>query len=370
MSTIVLRNVKGSPLTFPEMDANFTNLNNDKWDKTEDQYTVTETPGVVCTLSNSDVYPGKYEVTAPDGGHAAGPHHFQAQFDFITTNWMARGGHMGIVTHADSLAIATNVRGNGLLLGTCNNGYVLSSDLSSPDGANCMLETWMGGLGASQANIVYEGTDGPRGVFYDGVNYRVIVDSCVDFEDRKWLRYRTYRKNTGGYVTDTIEGSTGYWTMIHDTGYHYDSNVWADFTKTGVWFYEVFAPSGTWSIVYSNLVIRWGPYAGQAEEATAVKQPRYYDARPSGLFPRAEDGSGTYNIPDTLMMTGFDNTNITNAANASLWDWDDWVDTNDIKNKLIAAGMSSTTATQIETVFMPLVRVLALHLKHAKKVGW
>lgn len=34
MSTIVLRNTKGSPLTNTEVDNNFTNLNNDKMEKT------------------------------------------------------------------------------------------------------------------------------------------------------------------------------------------------------------------------------------------------------------------------------------------------------------------------------------------------
>jgi hypothetical protein len=233
-----------------------------------------------------------------------------------------------------------------------------------------MLETWMGGLGASQANIVYEGTDGPRSSLYDGVNYRVIFDSCVDYLDRKWIRYRLYRKNTGGYITDTIDGTVGYWTMIHDTGYHYDCNPWADFTYTGLWLYEVFSPTGTWSIAWSNLIVAWGPYLGQAEEATAVKKPRYHDALPSGLFPRAEDTFGTYSIPDTMMMTGFDNTNITNACNASLWDWDDWVDNGDIAAKLVAEGFPSSYSTDVGNVLQPIVRVLALLCKHAKKVGW
>ncbi len=34
MSTLTLRNVKGSPLTNTEVDANFSNLNTDKMEKT------------------------------------------------------------------------------------------------------------------------------------------------------------------------------------------------------------------------------------------------------------------------------------------------------------------------------------------------
>lgn len=341
-----------------------------------DQYTVTETSGTVVTFSNADVYPGRFEVTAADdGGWAAGAHHLQVQFDFVTTTYFSRGGgHFGLATHTDSTVMGTHVRGNGVLIGTCSNGYVQSSDLSPPYGGNIMLETWMGGLGVGSENIVYPGTDMPRGEgLRDGVNHRVIFDSCVDYLDRKWFRYRIYRKDNT-WFTDVIDGSQGFWTLLHDSGYHYDSNRWADFTKTGLWFYEVFSPADTWSITFSNLVVAWGPYLGQAEEATAniLYRNKYatngYGS--TGLFPRAEDGFGTYNIPDTFMMTGFDNTNITNAANATLWDWNTWVDADDIRSRLVSAGMSSTTADQIDTVFIPLVRVLAQLCKTAKKNGW
>lgn len=46
MSTIVLRNTKGSELTYVELDANFTNLNTDKLEKATDD-----------TTTNSSFYP-------------------------------------------------------------------------------------------------------------------------------------------------------------------------------------------------------------------------------------------------------------------------------------------------------------------------
>lgn len=375
MSTLVLRNVKLSPLTFTEMDDNFSNLNADKWDKGTDNYTVTETAGAVVTFSNVDAYPGRFDVTADDGGWAAGAHHCQVQFDFTTSTYFnPGGGHFGVGIHADPALVGTSFRGNGVLIGTCASDHVQSSDLSAAEGANIMLESWFSGSASSEDNFVFAGSDMPRGHnFKDGVNYRVIVDSCVDHEDNKWVRYRVMRKDNL-WLTDTIDGSQGYWRMLHDSGYWYDANPWADFTKDGIYFYEVFS-TGTWSIAISNLVVRWGPYLGQAEEATANVQYRNYDGtgtanKTPGLFPRAEDTYGEYNLPDTMMMTGFDNTNIVNAANASLWDWDSWVDADDLRTKLVAAGMSSTTADQIDTVFIPIVRVLALLCKHAKKVGW
>lgn len=53
MSTLVLRLVKGSPLTNTEVDANFTNLNNDKMEKSGNLSDVADVPTARANLSVS-----------------------------------------------------------------------------------------------------------------------------------------------------------------------------------------------------------------------------------------------------------------------------------------------------------------------------
>ena len=372
MSTIVLRNIKGSPLTFTEMDNNFTNLNNDKLDVATDNYVTTSYPGTVVTFSDVDVLNGRFEITAADtGGYEAGAHHLQVQVDFITTTYLSKiSGHFGIATHTDNALIGTAFRGNGVLIGTVSNGSVESSDLTN---ANIMLETWMGNSAASQDNIVYPGSDMPIGYsFTDGKNYRVVFDSIVDHNDKKWMRYRVWQKDAT-WLTDTIDSTQGFWDLMWDSGYWYDSNLWADFSKTGIWLYEVYSPSAPWSITFSNAIVRWGPYLGQAEEATARKLVRTGNHNMESLFGRS-DGFYGYSSPanDVVFMTGFNNTSLRQYAGVatSNFNWADWCDVDDVKNKLVAAGMSSTTATQVEGVVRPLYCLVGLLYKKAKQNGW
>lgn len=58
MSTIVLRNTKGSPLTNTEVDNNFSNLNNDKVEKGNN---LSDLQSTATARTNLDVY-NKSEV--------------------------------------------------------------------------------------------------------------------------------------------------------------------------------------------------------------------------------------------------------------------------------------------------------------------
>lgn len=53
MSTIVLRNTKGSPLTNTEVDNNFDNLNNDKVEKSNN---LSDLQSTATARTNLDVY--------------------------------------------------------------------------------------------------------------------------------------------------------------------------------------------------------------------------------------------------------------------------------------------------------------------------
>ncbi len=53
MSTVVLRNTKGSPLTNTEVDSNFSNLDTDKMEKESD---LSDLANAVTARSNLSVY--------------------------------------------------------------------------------------------------------------------------------------------------------------------------------------------------------------------------------------------------------------------------------------------------------------------------
>lgn len=59
MSTITIRSTKGSPLTNAEVDSNFSNLNNDKAEKSNNLSDLTNT---ATARTNIDVY-SKEEAT-------------------------------------------------------------------------------------------------------------------------------------------------------------------------------------------------------------------------------------------------------------------------------------------------------------------
>jgi hypothetical protein len=70
-------------------------------------------------------------------------------------------------------------------------------------------------------------------------------------------------------------------------------------------------------------------------------------------------------------MDGFTNAQLmTYATTYPNFNWNDWCDVNDIKNKLTAAGMSTTTATQVEGVLRPLYCIVGQLCKQAKNRGW
>ena len=60
MSTVTLRNTKGSPLTNAEVDANFSNLNSDKMEKSSN---LSDVSSASSARTNLDVY-SKEETTS------------------------------------------------------------------------------------------------------------------------------------------------------------------------------------------------------------------------------------------------------------------------------------------------------------------
>ena len=363
MATIVTRAGKGSALTHNEMDANFTNLNEDKLEKF-DANTVVNTYAGPYVFSPGVPATDRHEFFASDdGGFAAGPHTLRLQFDLTATNYFAAikaagTGHIAVILHQDPALAGTSVRGNGILLGICDNG--IGEGYPDPTAANvAMIETWMGGTASTNDNRVFPGTETPPGYeFTDGKNYRFVISSTVDDLDNIWIRYAVYVENT------TIHPE-GAWDLIHDTGHILDFNEWADFTKEGVMFAHVFEPATWGSISISNVNIVWGPPEALTK---ATRQFRFGTDGAEGMFPTYTAGGTTANY--TFNMTGWDNANIRTFA-TDPWNWNNILDIGDIKAGLISSGMPSTYADAVEVwVARPLYSMVAKILWHLKQRGW
>lgn len=365
MATIVLRNVKGTPLTFTEMDNNFTNLNSDKLEKF-DANTVVNTYAGPYTFTPGSPATDRHEFFAANtGGFESGPHTLRVQFDLLATNYFAQikaggTGHIAVILHQDPALVATNVRGNGCLIGICDNG--IGEGYPFPTAYNvAMIETWMGGTASTNDNRVFPGTETPPGYeFVDGTTYRFILSSSVDDLDNKWIRMQVFQKNTSIHPE-------GAWDLVHDTGHHLDFNEWADFTKTGVYFAHVFEPATWTSISISNVNIVWGPM----EPLTATERHfRFGTLKNMSMFPTYK-AAGAGNTADyTFNMTGWDNSQIRTFA-TDAWNWNNILDVGDLKAGMISSGMSSTNADAVETwVGRPLYAMVAKILWHMRQRGW
>jgi hypothetical protein len=366
MATIVLRNVKGSALTFTEMDNNFNNLNEDKFDKVENNYTVTETAGPI-TFADNDAYAAAYALTtASTGGWETGPHTLEVQFDFKGTNYFSKvataaSGFFSLLCHMDPALAGTEIHGNGAMFGIVDNGTEKAADTTIPVAG---LISYFSGTAATNDNQIFLGSDSPPGdPLTDGVQYRALVSSSVDYEDQIWIRYRLFRKNAA-YHPDTVEGTAGLWELVWDSGTWLDGNAWVDFTKTGVYLFFITEPSATWSVAFTNIKVSWGPYF--PAHIGAHGQLRIGTNKDKSAFIPTTATAADYQ----MKMTGFTNSTLKTYAGTT-FDWGEWCDTNDIKNKAAASSVFSTSeSTRLEELIKPLYAILGNLCYHAKMRGW
>jgi hypothetical protein len=362
MTTIVTRAGKGSALTHNEMDANFTNLNDEKLEKFDDNTSITTYAGPYQFSLGSPATNRHEFFAVTDGGFAAGAHTLKVQFDLETSGYFAAaqgtnpGTHLAVVLHQDPALAGTSVRGNGILIGQCRNGV----NEGTPYAFNsAMIETWMGGTASTEDNRVIPGTEVPPAyTFTDGVPYRFVISSTVDDLDNKWIRFLVYRQNSAIHPE-------GAWDLMWDSGHHLDFNEWADFSKVGVMFASVFEPSGTWTVDISDVSIVWGP----AESiAPANRHYRFGTSGVTGAFPTYASPGDTGDY--TFNMTGWDNANIKDFASDG-WNWNNILDIGDIKAGLQSSGMTATNADAVEIwVARPLYCMVAKILWHMRQRGW
>jgi hypothetical protein len=84
---------------------------------------------------------------------------------------------------------------------------------------------------------------------------------------------------------DTSIHPSGSWLLVHDTGSFLDFNQWADFTKKGFVFGQVFSTGSGWQIDFSNISASWGP--PQTPQTAMTIFPT--------AFGTSTDGSGQFN---------------------------------------------------------------------------
>lgn len=195
---------------------------------------------------------GRHEIvdTNPLGWNAL-PSRMSVAFEFVSNNYFLYnpGGHVPIVLRQDMDIIATQVSGNGAILGDMTwSGFGGDKALFEP---TSMIETWNPAIGAGE-RWVFPHTTGPRNApLLDGTRYRMVIESTVSTEGKRYARYQLYK-----YAGATLNG----WDMLVDTGDVLDHNDNADFTKSGLVFAHVVEDNlGTWSIDFSNIKVTWGP---------------------------------------------------------------------------------------------------------------
>jgi hypothetical protein len=182
MSTIVTRSGKGSPLTHVEMDANFTNLNTDKYQEGSAIGTVTPAAGAFTTLSASSTVSGTgfstYLASPPAiGGTTASTGRFTtvtstvatgtAPFTVASTTPVANlsiGGNAGTVTNG-VYTTDTGTVTNTMLAGSIANAKLTNSSITFGSTAQALGSMVSAISGVTIDNGAIGGTAAAAGTF-------------------------------------------------------------------------------------------------------------------------------------------------------------------------------------------------------------
>lgn len=167
--------------------------------------------------------------------------------------------HFATVLRCDTAVIASYARGQGIVFGDAT-GFAQPSTCDPTP----MIETWFNGLHGT-GNYLWAQSDGGRSnKMVDGGHYRFIIDTKKARDGNRYIRYRMY-----------VAGLVDTWQMVVDSGDVLDHNEWADLTKTGLVFANVFESNlSTWSINFANIKVTWGPGETAVTDQT-VKLARF-----------------------------------------------------------------------------------------------
>lgn len=195
-----------------------------------------------------------FRLTIPDTGgdeYSDVPSTQVVQFDFISHNYFTSSsypevpGHFAIVGRCDTSLIASQVRGQGMILGF-GNPFLPGHERSGPRWwPSSQIESFWGSLG----NTLNSETDGyPNRLLQDGLLYRVMLFTTLAPSGDRYIRYRLL-----GYNSNTSQ-----WDIERDTGdvldYHPSPSMLSSgFAMSHVFSHEVVS----WAFEVSDISIYW-----------------------------------------------------------------------------------------------------------------
>ncbi len=185
------------------------------------------------------------------------------QFEVVSNNYYAAnpGGHWAVVARCDTDVIATVVRGAGAAVGNLT---------GAPEGTQtnpgAQVETWAGGLLPVTDRFLIPNAASPSNkALLDNIRYRFIIESVYTEAATRHIRLVCLRENIAKAAYD----------LEFDTGYVLDNNEYADMTKHGLVFAQVFEDNLVpWSLAFSNVRVVWGPAPTQ-DSASIDRLSRY-----------------------------------------------------------------------------------------------
>lgn len=178
------------------------------------------------------------------GGWNLGAGRLTLSFDFFSTNYFAQnpGGHFAIVTRCPTSLLATDIRGQGMILGNVSGALNGSSVVPT-----AQIETFFSNLAAPGNRLLPDtGTYDP---LVDNTTYRILLSTSIRSDGTQWIRYQLYKFDSGETAYDPIR----------DTGDILDNNPFIDLTQTGFAFLHVFenALASPWSVNITNVKTLW-----------------------------------------------------------------------------------------------------------------
>lgn len=234
----------------------------------------------------------EYASTNPAGWNTgAGSMTFDAEFvmnDYFAANPNA---HWGIALRCDTAMIAVQARFAGVIFGN-----VVGVQEGAPHAPAAQLETRATGLDPGGAlRFLLPNSWTPPGKLLDGATYRIVVTSTVAANNKRYIRYQLWQKNTAHSET----GFAG--DMVFDSGDMLDPNQWLDYTKSGLVFFSVFESNLVpWSIAFTTPNVTW--YMPNTPTTdTSVKVNRY-DAEVEGNFTFVGNSRRFYLYNDSSLI--------------------------------------------------------------------
>lgn len=184
--------------------------------------------------------------------YASAPGTQVVMFDFLSNNYFTvsssgsgRVGHFAIVGRCNTSLISTQVWGQGLILGY---GEPAVYERAGPRWwPSSQVQTWHNSVGSG--GYLHGETDGyPDRLLQESTTYRVILETTLDYDNRRYIRYRLLR----------FDSTYSQWQIERDTGDVFDAHPQPATLGTGLAIGHVFEQTDSpWTFTVSNIRVFW-----------------------------------------------------------------------------------------------------------------